>query len=210
MHVLINNAGILRDKSFTKMDPVDFELVVKVHLLGSANATKAVWDLMREQAYGRILMTASSTGLFGNFGQANYGAAKLGLAGLTKTLYLEGAKYNVRVNTLAPVAATRMTEDIFPEQAFKLFAPENVVPAALYLVSEDAPSNAIVGAGAGAFHSAFVTMNPPVFLGEDDRTVEGFAANWARISDRTGDFVPQSGSEQSQAILSVLQTALKG
>ena len=210
VHVLINNAGILRDKSFTKMDPVDFELVVKVHLLGSANATKAVWDLMREQAYGRILMTASSTGLFGNFGQANYGAAKLGLAGLTKTLYLEGAKYNVRVNTLAPVAATRMTEDIFPEQAFKLFAPENVVPAALYLVSEDAPSNAIVGAGAGAFHSAFVTMNPPVFLGEDDRTVEGFAANWARISDRTGDFVPQSGSEQSQAILSVLQTALKG
>jgi NAD(P)-dependent dehydrogenase (short-subunit alcohol dehydrogenase family) len=210
VHVLINNAGILRDKSFTKMDPADFELVVKVHLLGSAYATKAVWDLMREQQYGRILMTASSTGLFGNFGQANYGAAKLGLAGLTKTLYLEGAKYNVRVNTLSPVAATRMTADILPEAAFKLFAPENVVPAALFLVSEDAPSNAIVGAGAGAFHSAFVTMNPPVFLGAEDRTVDGFAANWARISDRTGDFVPQSGSEQSQAMLSVLQAAMKG
>jgi NAD(P)-dependent dehydrogenase (short-subunit alcohol dehydrogenase family) len=192
------------------MAPADFDLVVKVHLIGSANATKAVWDLMREQQYGRILMTASSTGLFGNFGQANYGAAKLGLAGLTKTLYLEGAKYNVRVNTLAPVAATRMTSDIFPEEAFKLFAPENVVPAALYLVSEDAPSNAIVGAGAGAYHSAFVTMNPPVFLGAEDRTVEGFAANWARISDRSGDFVPQSGSEQSQAILSVIQAAFKG
>eukprot|EP01037_Dinobryon_pediforme_P014174 gene14174-14293_t len=160
VHVLINNAGILRDKSFTKMEPADFDLVVKVHLLGSANATKAVWDLMREQNYGRILMTASSTGLFGNFGQ--------------------------------------------------LFGPENVVPAALFLVSDDAPSNAIVGAGAGAYHSAFVTMNPPVYLGAEDRTVEGFAANWAQISDRTGDFVPQSGSEQSQAILSVLQAALKG
>ena len=210
VHVLINNAGILRDKSFAKMEPADFEMVVRVHLLGSANATKAVWDLMREQNYGRILMTASSTGLFGNFGQANYGAAKLGLAGLTKTLYLEGAKYNVRVNTLSPVAATRMTADIFPEEAFKLFGPENVVPAALFLVSEDAPSNAIVGAGAGAFHSAFVTMNPPVFLPDGERTVEGFAANWGRISDRTGDYVPQSGSEQSQSILSVLQAALKG
>ena len=210
VHVLINNAGILRDKSFAKMEPADFEMVVRVHLLGSANATKAVWDLMREQNYGRILMTASSTGLFGNFGQANYGAAKLGLAGLTKTLYLEGAKYNVRVNTLSPVAATRMTADIFPEEAFKLFGPENVVPAALFLVSEDAPSNAIVGAGAGAFHSAFVTMNPPVFLTDGERTVEGFAANWGRISDRTGDYVPQSGSEQSQSILSVLQAALKG
>ncbi|WP_353228068.1 SDR family NAD(P)-dependent oxidoreductase [Novosphingobium sp.] len=210
VHVLINNAGILRDKSFTKMDPSDFDLVVKVHLSGSANATKAVWDMMREQNYGRILMTASSTGLFGNFGQANYGAAKLGLAGLTKTLYLEGAKYNVRVNTLAPVAATRMTADIFPEEAFKLFGSENVVPAALYLVSDDAPSNAIVGAGAGAYHSAFVTMNPPVILAQEDRTVEGFAANWARISDRTGDFVPQSGTEQSHAILAAMQAAMKG
>lgn len=210
VHILINNAGILRDKSFTKMEPADFDLVVKVHLIGSANATKAVWDLMRDQGYGRILMTASSTGLFGNFGQANYGAAKLGLAGLTKTLYLEGAKYNVRVNTLAPVAATRMTQDIFPEEAFKLFGPENVVPAALFLVSEDAPSNAIVGAGAGAFHTAFVTMNPPVVLSDADRTVEGFAAHWDRISDRTGDFVPQSGAQQSQAILTALQAAMKG
>jgi len=208
--VLINNAGILRDKSFTKMEPSDFDLVVKVHLTGSANATKAVWDLMREQNYGRILMTASSSGLFGNFGQANYGAAKLALAGLTKTLYLEGAKYNVRVNTLAPVAATRMTSDIFPEEAFKLFGPENVVPAALYLLSEDAPSNAIVGAGAGAFHSAFVTMNQPVILSAADCTVEGFAANWGRISDRSHDFVPQSGTEQSHAILAAMAAAAKG
>ena len=210
VHVLINNAGVLRDKSFAKMDPADFEFVIRVHLLGSAYATKAVWDTMREQNYGRILMTASSTGLFGNFGQTNYGAAKLGLAGLTKSLYLEGAKNNIRVNTLAPVAGTRMTEDILPEQAFAMFGPENVAPAALFLVSEDAPTNAIVGAGAGGFHSAYVTMNRAVFLPVEERTVEGFAAHWPEISERVGEIVPQSGSEQSQAILAAMQKAMAG
>jgi NAD(P)-dependent dehydrogenase (short-subunit alcohol dehydrogenase family) len=198
--ILINNAGILRDKSFAKMEPADFDLVVKVHLIGSANVTKACWETMREQAYGRILMTASSTGLFGNFGQANYGAAKLGLAGLTKSLYLEGAKYNVCVNTLAPVAGTRMTEDLFPADAFKAFAPENVVPAALYLVSEDAPSNMIVGAGAGVVQAAYVTLTPGVLLPADDRTPEAVAALWDKIIDRTGEIVPQSGAEQSMLI----------
>ena len=197
VHVLINNAGILRDKSFAKMEMPDFDLVLKVHVMGSANCTKAVWETMREQAYGRILMTASSTGLYGNFGQANYGAAKLGLAGLTKSLYLEGAKYNVRVNTLAPLAGTRMTQDIMPEEAFKAFDPVNVVPAALFLVSEESPSNVIMGAGGGFFHTAHITMTQGMILNGDDRTPEGVAANFAAISDRTGELVPQSGAEQS-------------
>ena len=158
--VLINNAGILRDKSFAKMSMDDFRAVVDVHLIGSANCTKAVWNAMREQAYGRILMTGSSTGLYGNFGQANYGAAKLGLAGLAKTLALEGAKYDVRVNTIAPTAATRMTEDIFPPGLLPLFRPELVAPVALFLVSEDAPTNAILGAGAGVVQAAYVTLTP--------------------------------------------------
>ena len=207
VHILINNAGVLRDKSFAKMEPVDFEFVVKVHLFGSAYATKACWELMREQNYGRVLMTTSSTGLFGNFGQANYGAAKAGLVGLAKTLHLEGAKYDIRVNTIVPVAGTRMTEDIIPAQIFAQFAPENVAPAALFLVSEDAPNNVIMGAGAGGYHSAWVTMNDPVILPEGERTPEAVAAHWEAISDRKSEFVPQSGMEQTGHVLAQIQKA---
>jgi len=205
VHVLINNAGVLRDKSFAKMEPADFRFVVDVHLIGSANVTKAVWETMREQNYGRILMTASSTGLYGNFGQANYGAAKLGLAGLTKTLYLEGAKHNIKVNTIAPVAGTRMTEDLFPPEAFQAFSPDKVVPAALFLVSEDAPTNAIVGAGAGVFQAAYVTLTQGKLLTGEDLSPEGVAANWAEITDRSGEITPQSGGEQSMLIFKKLQ-----
>jgi len=205
VHVLINNAGVLRDKSFAKMEPADFEFVVRVHLIGSAFATKACWETMREQNYGRILMTASSSGLFGNFGQANYGAAKLGIAGLTKTLYLEGAKNNIKVNTLAPTAGTRMTEDLFPAEAFQAFAPEKVVPAAIYLVSDGAPTNQIVGAGAGVFQSAYVTLTQGTLLKGEELSAEGIASHWAEITDRAGEIVPGAGAEQAMLIATKLQ-----
>ena len=203
VHILINNAGILRDKSFAKMSMDDFRTVIDVHLTGSAHCTKAVWDLMREQGYGRILMTSSSTGLYGNFGQANYGAAKLGLAGFAKTLALEGAKYDVRVNSIAPTAATRMTQDIFPPDLLARFQPEEVVPAALFLVSDQAPTNMIVGAGAGVVQAAYITLTRGVALPES--TPEAVAARWAQITDREGEIVPQSGVEQSMTILQRLQ-----
>ncbi len=203
VHILINNAGILRDKSFAKMSMADFRAVVDVHLIGSANATHAVWETMREQNYGRVLMTASSTGLYGNFGQANYGAAKLGLAGLMKTLAIEGARDNIKVNTIAPTAATRMTEALFPPEMLAMFRPELVAPAALFLVSEEAPTGAILGAGAGVVQAAYVTLTRGMRLA--DPTPEAVAENWEAIIDREGEIVPQSGAEQAMTILQRLQ-----
>ncbi len=200
--ILINNAGILRDKSFTKMSLEDFRLVVEVHLMGSVNCTKAVWDVMREQAYGRILMTTSSTGLYGNFGQANYGAAKAALMGLTKTLYLEGAKFNIKVNTIAPLAATRMTEDLMPPEMMARMGPETVAPAALYLVSEDAPTNVILNAGAGGFERTYVTITRGIHVDDADMSPETVAARFEEISDRAGETVPDTGSAQAAAALS--------
>jgi NAD(P)-dependent dehydrogenase (short-subunit alcohol dehydrogenase family) len=199
--ILINNAGILRDKTFVKMTLDEFRTVIDVHLMGSVNCTKAVWDLMREQAYGRILMTTSSTGLYGNFGQANYGAAKLALVGLMKTLALEGAKYNVHVNTIAPLAATRMTEDLMPPAMLEKMGPETVVPASVYLVSEEAPTNVILNAGGGGIERAYVTLTRGVHLSPEELTAETVAARFAEISDRTGELVPENGSAQAQTAL---------
>jgi NAD(P)-dependent dehydrogenase (short-subunit alcohol dehydrogenase family) len=196
--ILVNNAGILRDKSFAKMALEDFRAVVDVHLMGAVNCTKAVWDIMRAQNYGRIVMTTSSSGLFGNFGQANYGAAKMALVGLMQVLSIEGAKNNIRVNCLAPTAATRMTEGILPPALLALMAPESVSPGVLALVAEDAPSRAILCAGAGSFERAYVTLTPGGFIGAAADAPERLAAQFDEISDRTGAIVPESALDQGR------------
>jgi NAD(P)-dependent dehydrogenase (short-subunit alcohol dehydrogenase family) len=180
--VLINNAGILRDKSFSKMTLDDFDMVVNVHLLGAAYCSHAVWPIMREQNYGRILMTTSPTGLYGNFGQTNYGAAKLGQVGLMNSLKIEGAKNNIHTNTIAPVAATRMTENLMPEEVLEKLGPELVTPAALFLVSSDAPNGVILQAQGGTFSLAGIFENDGVNIGVD-ATVEDIAANYESIVD---------------------------
>jgi NAD(P)-dependent dehydrogenase (short-subunit alcohol dehydrogenase family) len=180
--VLINNAGILRDKSFSKMTLDDFDMVVNVHLLGAAYCSHAVWPVMREQNYGRILMTTSPTGLYGNFGQTNYGAAKLGQVGLMNSLKIEGAKNNIHTNTIAPVAATRMTENLMPDEVLQKLGPELVTPAALFLVSTDAPNGVILQAQGGTFSLAGIFENDGVNIGVD-ATVEDIAANYETIVD---------------------------
>tara|TARA_R110002110_G_scaffold362241_1_gene572011 strand:- start:74805 stop:75725 length:921 start_codon:yes stop_codon:yes gene_type:complete len=195
--ILVNNAGILRDKSFSKVTLDDFQLVVDVHLMGTVNCTKACWDIMREQSYGRIVVTTSSSGLYGNFGQTNYGAAKMGVIGLMNTLVQEGAKYDIRVNALAPTAGTRMTEGLIPEKAFELLTPETVTPAVLYLVSEDSPNRTILCAGAGAYAVAKIVETDGAWLSPDEQTPEGLAAHWSQITDSNGEKVPQAGFEQT-------------
>jgi NAD(P)-dependent dehydrogenase (short-subunit alcohol dehydrogenase family) len=194
--ILVNNAGILRDKSFAKMELADFRLVLEVHLMGAVHCSKAVWPLMTEQKYGRIVMTTSSSGLYGNFGQSNYGAAKMALVGLMQTLSIEGQKNNIRVNCLAPTAATRMTEDLFPPDMLKAFGPEAVVPAMLVLASEGAPTRTTLCAGAGAFEAAHITLTHGAYVGTGPDADSQLAAQLDAVTGRHGEEVPQSGSGQ--------------
>ena len=196
--ILVNNAGILRDKSFAKMDLADFRLVVDVHLMGAAVCSKAVWDQMRERRFGRIVMTTSSSGLYGNFGQANYGAAKMALVGLMQTLAIEGEKYDVRVNCLAPTAATAMTEGVLAPDALAELAPDAVSPGLLALVGENAPTRAILCAGAGHFAAANITLTEGAFMGRGPDAGARVAAEWQRVTDRRGEIVPAYGFTQAE------------
>ena len=208
--ILVNNAGILRDKSFAKMELADFRLVMEVHVMGAVHCTKAVWPIMQAQNYGRVVMTTSSSGLYGNFGQANYGAAKMALAGFMQTLSIEGEKHGIRVNCLAPTAATRMTEGLMPEQVLRALEPHAVVPAMLVMASEDAPNRTIICAGAGSFEVAHITLTQGVYLGDAPDTPERLAAAMAQVVDRQGERVPRSGSEQGSLEVGKAMAAHQG
>jgi NAD(P)-dependent dehydrogenase (short-subunit alcohol dehydrogenase family) len=196
--ILVANAGVLRDKSFTKMSIGDFEFVLGVHLMGTVKPTKAIWEIMKAQNYGRIVVTTSSTGLYGNFGQTNYGAAKLSLVGFMNSLKLEGQKNNIHVNTISPVAATRMTETLMTPEILSRLAPEYVTPGVVFLCSEEAPTGAILTAGAGAFALARIYETEGVYLGEGGLSVEEVRDHWSQIADETGQQAYFNGGEQTQ------------
>jgi NAD(P)-dependent dehydrogenase (short-subunit alcohol dehydrogenase family) len=205
--ILVNNAGILRDSSFAKMSIDDFRAVVDVHLMGAMICTKAVWGLMREQSYGRIVMTTSSSGLWGNFGQTNYGAAKMALVGFMQSLSIEGAKNDIRVNCIAPTAATAMMEGLLPEPMKAALVPERVSPGLIALVCEDAPTRAILCAGAGHFERAYVTLTGGHYVGTEADAAEQVVAHWEAIGDRANESVPDSGAAQIQRELTAAAQA---
>ena len=194
--ILVNNAGVLRDRSFAKMTLEDFRWVMEVHVMGAVNCTKAVWARMQEQRHGRIVMTTSSSGLYGNFGQANYGAAKMALVGLMQTLAIEGARHDIRVNCLAPSAATAMTAGVLPPEALARLTPERVSPGLLALVADDAPTRMILLAGAGSFEAAHITMTQGVFIDDLETSAEQLAGRLAEVVSRQGETVPQQGWAQ--------------
>ncbi len=196
--ILVANAGVLRDRSFSKMDMNDFDFVMDVHLMGTVKPTKAVWEIMKAQNYGRIVVTTSSTGLYGNFGQTNYGAAKLGIVGFMNTLKLEGQKNNIHVNAISPVAGTRMTEGLMPPEVLKRLAPEFVTPGVVYLCSDEAPTGVILTAGGGAFAVARIHETEGLWFGEHGASVEDVRDNWGRIADETGQKAFAAGGEQGQ------------
>ncbi|MFJ4210274.1 SDR family NAD(P)-dependent oxidoreductase [Paenarthrobacter sp. NPDC089675] len=201
--ILINNAGILRDKSFAKSDLQAFRTVMDVHLMGSVNCSHAVWRHMVEQGYGRILMTTSASGIYGNFGQANYGAAKSAVVGLMNVLAIEGEKKGIRVNSLAPTAATQMTEDLLEPHELALLAPEAVAPGAVFMVSPEAPTKTILAAGAGVFAVARMEESGGVYLPEGLRTPEQIALEWSRVSDMSASVVTQSAFEQTRRYIAI-------
>lgn len=208
--ILINNAGILRDKSFSKMDLADFKLVMDVHLMGSVNCSKAVWEIMRGQNYGRIVMTTSSSGMYGNFGQSNYGAAKMAVLGFMNTLVLEGGKNNIHINALAPTAGTRMTEDLMPPEMLALLTAESVTAAALVLCDESAPTKNILCAGAGGYAKASMYETDGIFLAQDEQSPEFILAGWDEISDPSNHQALESGGKQTEKFLMKAMAALQG
>ena len=208
--ILVNNAGILRDKSFAKIDMTDFQEVIDVHLIGSANCTKAVWDIMTRQGYGRIVFTTSSSGLFGNFGQSNYAAAKMALVGLMHSLSLEGNKYDIRINCLAPTAATGMMEGLLSAEALAHLKPTSVSPGMLALVAKDAPTRKILCAGGGSYEEVQLFLTRGIYLGDNENTAEMIASRWDEIADVAGASTPQSAWEQGQRELGKAGIRLTG
>ena len=196
--IIVANAGILRDKSFAKMEQADFDAVMAVHVWGTFRPIKAAWEIMKAQNYGRIVVTTSSSGMYGNFGQANYGAAKMAVLGLMNTLKLEGQKNNIHINAISPVAATRMTENLMPPEVLEKLKPEYVTPGVVYLVSDGAPTGAILTAGAGAFALSRIFETEGVYLGDGGISAEEVADNWGKIEDTAGQKAYFNGGEQGQ------------